>query len=88
MSSFRKTRQQLIDELALASRRIDALEARLTKIQDLKQTLTASEQRYRAVIETQSDLICRLLPDGTISFVNRAYCRFYGKSQTELIMKK
>jgi len=39
-----------------------------------------SEKRYSAVIEDQTDLICRFKPDGTIVFVNYAYCRFHEKT--------
>ncbi len=39
--------------------------------------LKASEARYRAVVECQTELICRCLPDGTISFVNEAFCRHF-----------
>jgi PAS domain S-box-containing protein len=45
----------------------------------------ASEKRYRAIIEDQTDLICRFKPDGTILFVNYAYCRFHAKRREELI---
>src|SRR5688572_5881173 len=48
------------------------LEERQRALQDLR----ASEERYREVIETQTDLICRFLPDTTLTFVNEAYCRF------------
>jgi PAS domain S-box-containing protein len=47
--------------------------------------LTASEERYHAIIEDQTELICRYLPDGRLSFVNGAYARYYNKSQDELI---
>jgi PAS domain S-box-containing protein len=47
--------------------------------------LRQSEQRYRSVVEHQSDLVCRYLPDTTLTFVNEAYCRFAGKSRDELI---
>ena len=50
--------------------------------------LGESEQRYREVVETQSELICRFLPDTTLTFVNDAYCRFFGKSAQELIGSK
>ncbi len=36
-----------------------------------------SEERYRAIIEDQTDVIRRFLPDGTITFVNDAYCKFF-----------
>jgi PAS domain S-box-containing protein len=47
--------------------------------------LRQSEQRYRSVVEQQSDLVCRYLLDTTLTFVNPAYCRFFGKSREELI---
>ena len=45
----------------------------------------ASERRYRAVVEDQTELICRFAPDGTLTFVNEAFCRFRGKSAEALI---
>ena len=50
--------------------------------------LRQSEQRYRSVVENQSDLVCRYLPDTTLTFVNEAYCRFFGKRRDELIGSK
>lgn len=47
--------------------------------------LKKSEKKYRAVVDNQSDLICRAKPDGTITFVNPAYCKFYGKTPEELL---
>jgi PAS domain S-box-containing protein len=44
-----------------------------------------SEERYRSVVDTQSELICRFLPDSTLTFVNDAYCRFWNKSREELL---
>lgn len=40
--------------------------------------LQQSEARYRAIVEDQTELICRCLPDTTITFVNDAYCRYFG----------
>jgi PAS domain S-box-containing protein len=50
-----------------------------------EEQIKKSEARYRAVAEDAPLLICRFLPDGTITFVNNAYCRFFGKKQDELI---
>jgi PAS domain S-box-containing protein len=44
-----------------------------------------SEERYRGVVEDQTDLICRFTPDGKLVFVNQAYCRFHGQSREQLI---
>ena len=50
--------------------------------------LEASEQRYRDVVEDQTEFISRFLPDGTHVFVNEAYCRYFNKSRGEIIGKK
>jgi PAS domain S-box-containing protein len=47
--------------------------------------LRAAEARYRGVVEDQTELICRFLPDWTLTFVNEAYCRHFGKSRDELL---
>jgi PAS domain S-box-containing protein len=44
-----------------------------------------SEKRYRGVVEDQTDLICRFRPDGTLVFVNEAYCRFYDRTREQLL---
>jgi PAS domain S-box-containing protein len=46
--------------------------------------LRESETRYRAIVEDQTELICRRRPDGTLTFVNEAYCRYFGKQHDEL----
>jgi PAS domain S-box-containing protein len=51
-------------------------------------SLAESEQRYRNVVENQSELICRLLPDGTFTFANEAYCDLFGLTKEQLIGKK
>ena len=57
-------------------------------ITDRKQTelaLQQSEARYRAIVEDQTEMINRFLPDGTLTFVNDAFCRGHGKTRAELI---
>ncbi len=44
-----------------------------------------SEARYRAIVEDQTELICRFLASGILTFVNNAYCRYFNKSISELI---
>ena len=43
-----------------------------------QQELLKSEERYRNVVEDQTEFISRFLPDGTHVFVNEAYCRYFG----------
>ena len=57
----------------------------VTERQEFLEALRASEACYRAVVETQSELICRFRPDCTLTFVNGAYCRYFGRTRGELI---
>ena len=50
-----------------------------------EQRLRESEERYRRVVETQTELICRFLPDTTLTFVNEPYARYFGRSPDHLI---
>ena len=50
-----------------------------------ERAVSESEKRFRAVVEDQTDLICRFKPDGLLTFVNEAFCRFHGKRSDELI---
>ncbi|MCC5645893.1 PAS domain S-box protein [Nostoc sp. CHAB 5824] len=57
-------------------------------ISEGKQAETAlqkSEARYRAILEDQTELITRGSPDGTVTFVNEAFCRFFGLKREEII---
>jgi PAS domain S-box-containing protein len=53
-----------------------------------EESLKKNEKMFRAVVEDQTELICRFLPDGTLTFVNDAYCRYYGMARDSLIGKK
>jgi PAS domain S-box-containing protein len=47
--------------------------------------LAENEQRLRTVVAGQSELICRFLSEGTITFVNPAFCEFYGRIEEQLL---
>lgn len=55
------------------------------KMQTFAQQLHDSEQRYLGLLEDQTEVICRFKADGTVLFVNDAYCRFFGKIRESLI---
>lgn len=42
-----------------------------------EERLRRNEARYRAIVEDQTELVARILPDGRLSFVNEAFCRFF-----------
>jgi two-component system sensor histidine kinase UhpB len=47
--------------------------------------LELSERRYRAVVEDQGNPIIRMLPDLTVTFVNGAYLRYFGRTESQLL---
>lgn len=48
-----------------------------------RDALAVSEARYRAIVEDQTEFIVRYLPNGTISFVNRAFSAYMRRSPDE-----
>jgi PAS domain S-box-containing protein len=53
--------------------------------QDAATALAHSEQRYRALVETQADMVIRVDASGRFTFVNDTTCRVLGRSRDELI---
>jgi PAS domain S-box-containing protein len=64
---------------------IAAMLKRAVNRRHVAQAWRHSEARYRSVVEHQSDMVCRYRADTTLTFVNYAYCRFFGKSRESLI---
>jgi PAS domain S-box-containing protein len=50
--------------------------------------LRRSQEQYRSVVEDQTELICRFLADGTYTFVNGAYCRYFQCTPEQLLGEK
>ncbi len=44
-----------------------------------------SENLYRAIVEDQTEMIWRHRPDRTITFVNAAFCRYFGRTKDHLV---
>ncbi len=58
----------------------------ITRSIEAEQALRESEARYRAIVEDyQTELICRFKPNGTLTFANEVYCRYFGKTRDELL---
>jgi PAS domain S-box-containing protein len=57
----------------------------ITERKRMEAALQKSELRYRAIVESTTDLICRFLPDTTLTFVNEAYCRYFGQTRDQLV---
>ncbi len=50
-----------------------------------KSDMPGDAEAHRAVVEDQTESIARFRADGTFTFVNEIYCRFFGLSREELI---
>lgn len=70
---------------ALVAERTAKLERELTERKRAESALRDSEIRYRQLVQTQTEAICRWLPDTTITFVNEAYCRVFNKKSEQLL---
>lgn len=57
----------------------------ITARKQAETALKNSEALYRAIVEDQVELVCRFQPDGTLTFVNEAYCRVLGMSREDLL---
>jgi PAS domain S-box-containing protein len=44
-----------------------------------------NEQRYQGLVESQNDLIVRVDANNRFTFVNKAYCKTFGKTSDELL---
>ena len=56
-----------------------------TETMAAQESLRVSEARYTDRVEDQTELICRFLPDCTLTFVNQAYARYFGRTPAELL---
>ncbi|KYF70260.1 anti-anti-sigma factor [Sorangium cellulosum] len=72
-------------ELEMLRRRNAELEQELAEKRRVEIALRESEARYRGIVEDQTELICRFRMDGTLTFVNDVYCRYFDKTQEELV---
>jgi two-component system, LuxR family, sensor kinase FixL len=56
----------------------------VTERREHEASLRESEERYRGVVENQTDFVCRFRADTALTFVNEAYCRFLGRQRSSL----
>ena len=54
-------------------------------VTSLTREVTRSREMFRSVLDDQTELVCRFRPDGTLTFVNRAFALYHGWSPSGLI---
>lgn len=60
----------------------------ITEQYNKEKRMKINEEQYKAIVENQNNLICRFLPDSTLTYVNKAYCSYFNKSFNELVGTK
>lgn len=78
--------KQVEEDLAAQRAQLQVVAAQRTReLQERSRALERSEAFYRAVVEDQTELVCRFRPDGTLTFVNDAYCRYFSRGREALV---
>ena len=65
--------------------RVVELENAYQQEKQAEEALRESRKRYRAVVEDLPAMVCRFLPDGTLTFVNSFFCSYYLKYKEDLL---
>jgi PAS domain S-box-containing protein len=84
-AELRKKNQELNASFEQITAVEEELRSNLDELTCQGRALRESEERYRNVVEDQTEFISRFLPDGTHVFVNEAYCRYFSKTPDEII---
>ena len=77
---------------------MENLESSMTKVVDRLEfmlesrrrdrELAESEARYRSMVESYANPVCRWLPDTTLTFVNEAYTKLFARNGENILGKK
>jgi len=75
---------RLRNTVEIVATHIGSVIARISAKNKLKQ----SEEKYRLIVENQSDLVIKIDTEGGLLFISRPYCEMLGKSEDELVGTK
>jgi len=64
---------------------IEGLASDITERKQAEDALRASEERYRLLVDNQTDLLVKVDPEGRFLFVSPSYCETFGKTEVDLL---
>ncbi len=67
---------------------LDDLNHEIVERRHAERELQESEEKYRILVENQTDLIVKFDAEGRLLFVSQSYCDTFGKTREQLIGKK
>jgi PAS domain S-box-containing protein len=57
----------------------------ITERKEAEEALRASEERFRFLIQNQTEFVVSCKPDTTLTFVNESYCRYFGSAVDTIV---
>ena len=57
------------------------------RVKKVTQNLRESEEKFRQLIQDQNDLIVKVDAAGNFTYISPSYCRFFGKTEADLMQK-
>lgn len=85
MKGKEKTKEQLIDELAILRQQITELQKSEIKHRQIEETLGGNEEKYRILVELAADGVVIETVEGRILECNAAAAKIYGYTKEEMI---
>jgi diguanylate cyclase (GGDEF)-like protein/PAS domain S-box-containing protein len=79
-----RSRLQLL-ALALAGIVGFGVMAQRSQVRPVVQQLVASENQLKAILDEQNELVSLSRPDGTLTYVNPAYARYFGRTVESMV---
>ncbi len=73
------SREDLEQEIRLLRKELSELKSEGSRYELCERELKEKKIAYQAILEDLPDFICRFNPDGTITYVNSAYCTYVDK---------
>ena len=68
--------------------KVGVLFADITKRKQVEKAIKESEEKYRLLVDNQSDLIVKVDPEGHFLYVSSSYCKMFNKKEEELLGTK